>query len=469
MNHKKHFKFIIIGAGPTGLGAGYRLSELGEDNFLIIDSADRVGGLSASYQDKSGFTWDIGGHIQFSHYTYFDHLMDLALGKDGWIHHERESWVWIADRFVPYPFQNNLRYLPKELTWKCVDGLVKVYQDSRNPECQNFKQWIQATFGSGIAEVFMEPYNFKVWAYPLNEMSFNWIGERVAVTNLSRVFENIFFEKDDVSWGPNNTFRFPKEGGTGSIWKAVANLIGYEKIRLNSTVSSISRTKHTLNLETGEEFTFDYLFNTMPLSNLIEKVSEAPNDAKNLSKQLRFSSSNIVGIGLMGSPPNSLNKKCWMYFPENNCPFYRVTVFSNYSPKNVPNSQKCWSLMAEVSESPFKPINQENLINDVIRGFQATKLIDSSHEIISQWKYRAPHGYPTPFLNRDMVLGKLHQELEPFSIFSRGRFGGWKYEVSNQDHSLMQGVEWANRIVCGIPETTYFFPQVANSGWGKLS
>ena len=58
-------------------------------------------------------------------------------------------------------------------------------------------------------------------------------------------------------------------------------------------------------------------------------------------------------------------------------------------------------------------------------------------------------------------------KLEPFGISSRGRFGAWKYEVSNQDHSLMQGVEWANKVALGVPELTLPFPETANAMWGK--
>jgi hypothetical protein len=57
-------------------------------------------------------------------------------------------------------------------------------------------------------------------------------------------------------------------------------------------------------------------------------------------------------------------EKCWMYFPEDNCPFYRVTVFSNYSPRNVPDPSRQWSLMAEVSESPGKPVDRDGLLNE---------------------------------------------------------------------------------------------------------
>ena len=75
-------KYLIIGAGPTGLGAAIRLQELGENSFAVLEANDYVGGLSASFKDEHGFTWDIGGHVIFSHYPYFDQLLDKALGKD---------------------------------------------------------------------------------------------------------------------------------------------------------------------------------------------------------------------------------------------------------------------------------------------------------------------------------------------------------------------------------------------------
>jgi protoporphyrinogen oxidase len=461
-------KILIVGAGPTGLGAAYRLKKLGYTNFSIVEAGSTPGGLASSYVDDKGFTWDVGGHVQFSHYDYFDAAMDEALGQDGWLQHERESWVWIADRFVPYPFQNNLRYLPAELMLKAIRGLANRPPRTPSPT-QDFGTWVLQTFGEGIRDIFMAPYNFKVWAYPLERLWAGWVGERVAVADLTRALDNIFLERDDLSWGPNNTFRFPKHGGTGSVWRAIARQIGDAHLRFDTRVTSIDWKKKIATTDGGERLEYDRILTTMPLDVLAEALSPRVDAASAAASRLLRSHSHIIGVGLTGEMPAKLKKKCWMYFPEDNCPFYRVTVFSHYSPNNVPvpESGKYWSLMTETSESSVKPVDRANVLEETVRGLLNTGLITSREQIVDTWLYTAEHGYPTPSLERNDLLRQVGTALAPTGVDSRGRFGAWLYEVSNQDHSFMQGVEWVNARLLDVPETTVRFPETANAMWGK--
>lgn len=445
--------YVIIGAGPTGLGAALRLLDHGITDFVILEADSTVGGLAKSFTDDKGFVWDIGGHVQFSHYAYFDEAMEAAIPSAQWNHHERESWVWVKDRFVPYPFQNNLRYLPKEETWKCVQPLLGMAAPTTKPA--NFREWILASFGTGVADLFMLPYNFKVWATPPELMQYGWIGQRVSVPDTKRILGNIIQEKDDVSWGPNNTFHFPKHGGTGAIWEKIADRVGRDRIQTGAFVQSVDPTTKTLTLKGGGSVQYGALLNTMPLDKFCEKVKGLDPQVVKVAGKLFHSSTNVIGLGMKGKIPPHLSKKCWMYFPESNCPFYRVTVFSHYSAHNVPDPKSQWSLMLEVSESSYKPVDGAKLMKSVIDGCLNTKLLSSSDEIVSQFHFRAPYGYPVPSLERDAILGQVQPELERLQLYSRGRFGAWKYEVSNQDHSFMQGVEWTDRMVSGSEELTY--------------
>jgi protoporphyrinogen oxidase len=445
---------VIVGAGPTGLGAAWRLKELGERDFVVLDASTEPGGLSRSFRDERGFTWDVGGHVLFSHYPYFDSVLRVALGENGWYHHQREAWARMFGAWVPYPVQNNLRHLPREVLVKCVQGLVQLIR--RGPGATtpaNFREWIDATFGSGLAEVFMLPYNFKVWGYPPDTMSWNWIGERVAVTDLERVLTNVLLEKDDVSWGPNNTFQFPKEGGSGAVWRSVARQLG-SHVRFGAKVSGVDTRRDVLTLSDGEELRYDALISTMPVDRLMSFVSPRDDAATRAASRLVHSSTHVVGLGLQGVAPPELATKCWMYFPEANTPFYRATVFSHYSPAHVPDPKRFWSLMTETSESPQKPVNAARLVEDTIAGAIASGLIESRAQLASVWAHRVEYGYPTPTLDRDAQLALVLPALEHHRIYSRGRFGAWKYEVSNQDHSFMQGVEVVNRLLLNQPETT---------------
>jgi protoporphyrinogen oxidase len=451
-------RILILGAGCTGLGAAYRLHEIGYKNFQVLEQNSCPGGLAASFVDENRFTWDLGGHVLFSHYDYFDALMNQALGQE-WLQHMRQSYIYIQGGFVPYPFQKNLHRLPLDCLVRCLKGLIRTHVESHS-QPTNFRDWILHSFGTGISELFLLPYNLKVWAHPLEMMSARWVGERVAPVDLESIIENVVMGRDDPGWGPNNTFRFPSSGGTGAIWKAVANLIPKHHINYNTKVRRVDTDRRTVLTEKGMGWPYDILISTLPLDILvgIAGLETLESDAS----QLKYTTTHVVGIGLSGKPPAELASKNWIYFPGDESPFYRVTVFSNYSPQNVPDASRFWSLLAEVSQSPSKDLDEHCLVHDVIKAMLSMRMIGSEHEVASTWHNRIDRGYPIPTLDRDDYLARLLSALEGKDIYSRGRFGSWKYEVGNQDHSCMQGVEVINRVLFGVPELTLDYPRLVN-------
>ncbi len=448
-------RIVIIGAGPVGLGAAYRLQELGHRDFQVYERNDYVGGLAASFSDPAGFTYDIGGHVMFSHYRYFDDLVDRLLGDD---HTKlmRESWIWMDDRWIPYPLQNNIRHLPADALIDCLNGLVDV--QGRDPRAAtNFGEWVDMVFGAGIAGRFMRPYNFKVWAHPLEMMSKGWIAERVSVIDLKRVLANIVNERDDLSWGPNNMFKYPLYGGTGGLYKRFLPYIE-DHVDLGREVVEVDVERRTIRLADGGEDHYDVLISAMPIPELLRRIRPAPETQLAATGGLHHSHGLVVSVGIEGPCPSS---KCWTYFPEANAPFYRVTYLSNYSPNMAPDGH--FLLMTETSYSDHKRVDRSRIVQDVIDGLVATRLIrpEDRERIAATHTTEVEYFYPVPTLTRDRALAVIEPYLMANGIYSRGRFGAWRYEISNMDHSVMQGVEVVDHLLLGEAERTWTPPQAA--------
>jgi protoporphyrinogen oxidase len=312
-----------------------------------------------------------------------------------------------------------------------------------------------------------------------------WLGERVAAPDLKNVTKNVILQKAAGGWGPNATFRFPARDGTGGIWIAVAKTLPKENTRFGSQgeVQKIDAEKKRVLLGDGTVVNYKKLVSTMAVDALVEKMGD--DKLVSLSKGLFYSSTHVIGVGIRGERPERVGDKCWLYFPEDNCPFYRATIFSNYSPYNQPQADvklptqqlaggskpasssakpgPYWSIMLEVSESSLKPVDHEKLVADCIQGLVNTDMLKSTDEIVSVYHRRFDHGYPTPTLEREGVLKELLPALQSRDIWSRGRFGSWRYEVGNQDHSFMLGVEAVDNIVNGAVELTLNYPDFVNS------
>ena len=442
-------RIVIIGAGPTGLGAGYRLRELGHDDWVILEANDYVGGLATSFTDEAGFTYDIGGHVMFSHYQYYDELVEKLMGGD-FTELQREAWVWMEDRFLPYPFQNNIRALDRQTVFDCVAGLIEAQRAEHSPT--NFREWVDAVFGAGIAKHFMLPYNFKVWATPAELMNYVWIGERVSVIDTEAVLRNVILEEDHRSWGPNNTFKYPLRGGTGFLYEGLREVV-QDNLELETPVASVDPVAKEVRTTDGRRWPYDVLLSTMPLNKLVAATEGVPDTVRSAAGKLGWSGSHIVGVGI-DRPANS--SKNWIYFPEPDVPFYRVTYLSNYSPYITARPDQTLFL-TETSRSPFKPEDPATIVDRVVDGLIATGLMEEADRdlIVTTWLCSPDMTYPVPTVERDAALGTVQPWLRSQGIWSRGRFGAWLYEIGNMDHSTMQGVEFADHVLSGAPETVW--------------
>ena len=114
--------------------------------------------------------------------------------------------------------------------------------------------------------------------------------------------------------------------------------------------------------------------------------------------------------------------------------------------------------MCETSYSTHFSFDRESIVEKTIRGLVDSKFIHESDQSLIDFTdcIEIDYSYPIPSVYRDRALDALIPALEKLQVYSRGRFGLWRYETGNMDHSFMQGVEVADSILEGKPEVTRY-------------
>jgi UDP-galactopyranose mutase len=423
---------IVIGAGPAGLGAALHL----DGDWLLFERDARIGGTCQT-DVIDGFAFDHAGHIVFTTDPYVQELIPGLLGDN--IHWQpRESWVYSKDVFTRYPFQANTYGLPVEVIQECLLGLIEAtYAPQDGPAPANFEEWIVRTFGRGIADHFMLPYNRKVWATPLTLMSYDWMSDRVMQPRIDQVLEGAL-RPGVKDWGPNARFGYPLRGGFQAYMDALMNRLDPSRVHTGRAVAAISPRRRTITLEGGEEVGYDQLVSTMPLPVLVRLLDDAPAAVRDAAAGLLSTTVICVNLGIGRA---DITEKHWIYYPEDTV-FHRIFVQSNASPYNAPPG--CSAYICEITTSQYKPVKREGLVECVLADCQRVGMLAPDDELVVSQVVEIPYGYVIYTPDRAQRVSLIQEYLRGQGIQSVGRFGEWCYY--NSDHAILAGKRAAEAV-----------------------
>lgn len=426
-------KITIIGAGLAGLSAAYHL----KDDYIILEKERRVGGLCRS-EEIDGFTFDHSIHILYSSNEYATKLIKDVLLKGNFHSQPRESWVYSKGVFTEYPFQANTYGLPVEVIKECIMGLIEERCDSKYPDPKNFEQWIYKTFGSGIAKHFMIPYNRKQWGIDPKLMSNDWISERVPVPTVEEVLDGALREPQK-KFGPNKEFWYPVMGGIEALPRGFLPFVE-DRLQVNSEVVKIHSQKRFVEMRNGETVSYEKLIYTLPLPLIPKLFDEVPLAVRRAAEGLEYNIIHTVNLGI--DRPN-ISGFHWVYFPEDDFVFHRISFPMNFHKSCAPEGKS--SIMCEVSESRYKKVNKDALIQDCVRDLQKAKVLQKDDEIVLATINTLNPAYVIYDLYHLKNVKLIHDFLKSRDIYPAGRFGQWEY--LNMDHSILSGKWVAEKVM----------------------
>jgi protoporphyrinogen oxidase len=292
-----------------------------------------------------------------------------------------------------------------------------------------FDQWAVKRFGKTLAGLFMIPYNAKLNVHPLNEMEISWTSWAVPVPT-ARELRAIAGGEDPPAYGYNTTFLYPASGGIEILPQSLAR--GQENwIRTDAKVERVNSLVRTVTLENGEEIPYSSLISTMPLPGLLRITDGLNGSLVQAAGKLRYSSVLGVCVGLDGPV---LTNDHWIYFPDEDLPFYRIGFPANFSDRVAPEG--CGSIYAEVAYSDGAGPDAEYVAEKVMETLVTTGLIDPSTGISAKVDLAMPCAYVFHDLYRAKHLDSILESLREKNIQSVGRYGAWEYSA------MQDAIEW---------------------------
>ncbi len=426
----------ILGAGPAGLAAAYRLARTGRD-VVVLERGAAPGGLAGSFE-VAGVRVDHGSHrLHPSCAPPVMRLLRQLLGDD-LQRRRRHGRIRLDRRWLAFPphVADLVRGVPPRFALGLArDTLTAPFR--RPARADTFAEVVRASLGPALADGFYAPYVRKIWGQGPEQLSGELARRRVGARSSGALLRRLRRRDPDAGH-----FYYPA-CGYGAIVEHLADAAvdAGARLELGAEVTTVTLDGGAacVLLAGGETLRTVHVWSTIPLPVLARLVEPAaPPDVLAAAGRLRFRS---LLLGYLALDRKRYTEFDAHYFPGPDVAFSRVSEPKTYRDGRGRDPEDRTVLCAEV---PCSAGDELWRASDAELGMLAADGLEAQGlppalptEIAVR---RVPRAYPTYGLGYEIDFGIVDGWVGTRPrLLSFGRQGLFAHD--NTHHALAMG--WA--------------------------
>lgn len=415
---------LIIGGGISGLTLANYITD-----YLIVEKDSSLGGYARTHYIDD-YIWDYAGHFFHFKTDEFKSMFINSMDKNDYIIKNKNTYIYFEDKLIDYPFQMNIHELSKD---KFIDCLYDLFNKQEKEVYTNFLDMLYGKFGISITEMFLKPYNEKLYATDLTKLDKDAMGRFFPYANISEIINNM---KNHSNTSYNNTFMYPKKGAQVIVNK-LCEKVDMNKVMLNTSVTSIDLNKKEVTLSTKEVISYDNLINTIPFNKFLSLLNIQ--EYTNFSNELSYNKVLVFNLGF--DKKSTYNNTDWIYFPDKNINFYRAGFYDN-----ILSTDKL-SMYIEIGYSKESIIDESTINKELsltLDNLKKCKIIDDTFKLVKYESIIMDPAYVHIDTLHDKLVKEIINDLETKNVYSVGRYGSWTY--SSMEDAMLQSKELVEKL-----------------------
>lgn len=314
-----HYKYVVLGAGPTGLTVARALLDRGETSVLVLEKEPEPGGLCRS-ATVDGAPLDIGGgHFLDVVRPEANEFLYRFMPLPEWDEFQRNSKIRIYGRDIGYPLESYLWELDPDEAVEILESVARAGCVQGTPMPESFEEWITWKLGERIARDYMLPYNRKIWSVDLNRLGTYWL-YKLPNVSFRDVLRSCLTRNRHGTVPAHGVFLYPKRYGYGEVWKRIGDSLK-EHLALGCEVRDIDVAEKRIN----GEIHYGVLINTIPWPAWLN-ARPLPVDVKRAIEGLAHASIDVNYYP--EDPPPEVH---WIYVPDESISYHRILCRANFA------------------------------------------------------------------------------------------------------------------------------------------